>query len=633
MRNRILLFALALLCVAGVNNAFAASGGPDQYGYVWKDSNEPGGPTYVWNSIIGAPGATEVIGLTDDNSVAFIDFGWDFHYYWTDHHQFKLGSNGWVGFNNIGNIASCFPLIPTQGGSGDNYLAPFMSDLIYSSSFPGQPNPAEVWWWSNNTDTLIIEWSQVPWWQNGTPDWIGSNTFQLILSGVDSSITFMYNTTDVANWTNNGGCNADMEIGIENITGNIGLEVYNEALPPSAFAVKFYYPANVTFQVPDATPRWNANADNAGQFYISGLNASPQDMIADIANVGNADISTPIAVAGDIRLPGAGTAFWTSATSLPTGLTAGSDQQVTFPTQVLFTTATHYAYKVTTTNNTDINPSNNINTVELIATPCIGDSMNLTYSSAAQPDNGISWTGGQSDEGAGVYIVPPSYPANISNVDVWIVDPAGAPTPGQHSPFDIKIFNDSGMPGAMLDSAHVAADAATEGAWYRVRMNSTSQISSGGWYIAWFQGGSDVILGTETQSPISRRTYEILSGAWSPYRDLTVSDFMISANISVTCPAITPGFAENVNNNLKLRAVPNPTNGATSVRYDLPVMGDATVKVVNMFGQMVYSKTETNVTTGTHVVNFDTQSWASGLYHVTLESTSGNMTAKLVVNR
>ena len=79
-----------------------------------------------------------------------------------------------------------------------------------------------------------------------------------------------------------------------------------------------------------------------------------------------------------------------------------------------------------------------------------GDSMNLTYSSATQPDNGISWSGGANDEGAGVYIVPPSYPANISNVDVWIVDPAGAPTPGQHSSFDIKIFDGNGFPGTMI---------------------------------------------------------------------------------------------------------------------------------------------------------------------------------------
>ncbi len=632
MRNRILLLALALLCVVGGNSTFAqTSGGPDVYGYTWRNSNDAQGPAYVWNSIVGAPGATQVTGLTDDNSVAFINFGWDFHYYWTDHNQFKLGSNGWVGFNNIGNIASCFPLIPTQGGSGDNYLAPFMSDLIYTSNSPGNPNPAEVWWWSNSTDTLIIEWNQVPWWVTGSPDWVGSNTFQLILSGVDSSITFMYNDTDVSNWTDNGGCPADMEIGIENITGNIGLEVYNENLPPDNFAVKFYYPSVVTFQVPDATPAWNANADNAGQFFISGGNATAQDMIANIANVGNADISTSIAIAGDIRLPGAGAAFWTGTTSIASGLVAGTDSTVQFSTPVTFTTANHYSYKVTTTNSSDINPSNNQNTVELVATPCTGDSMNLTYSSATQPDNGISWSGGANDEGAGVYIVPPSYPANISNVDVWIVDPAGAPTPGQHSSFDIKIFDGNGFPGTMMDSVKVAANAATEGVWYRVRMNGTSTINSGGWYIAWFQGGADVILGTETQAPISRRTYEILSGAWSPYRELTVSDFMISANISITCPTGTDVKEDNAAM-LNLKAVPNPTTGITSIRYELPAISDVRLTVVNMYGQTVFAKNEIGAAAGNHTLGFDASDLASGLYFINLETATEKMVSKLVVN-
>lgn len=633
MRNRILLLALALLCAVGVNSTFANSGGPDTYGYTWKDSNEPGGPAFVWNSIVGAPGATQVTGLTDDNSVAFINFGWNFHYYWSDYNQFKLGSNGWVGFNNIGNIAHCFPLIPTQGGSGDNFLAPFMSDLIFTSNTPSQPNPGEVWWWSNNTDSLVIEWKTVPWWTNGNPDWLGSNSFQLILSGVDSSITFMYEDMDQANFNNTGGCNADLEIGIENITGNIGLEVLNEAVPTDNYAVKFYYPATVTFQVPDATPAWNANSSNAGQFFIAGTAATAQDMIANIANVGNANITNSITVAGDIRLPGSGSAFWTSSTSISTGLVAGTDSTVTFPSQVTFTVPDqHYSYRVTTTNSQDINPSNNQNTVELVAAPCVGDSMNLTYSAATQPDGGISWTGGANDEGAGVFIVPPGYPATINNVDIWLVDPAGAPTPGQHSAFAIKIYDDNGFPGALLDSVGEAANSHPEGEWTRVRMNGTATISSGGWYVAWFQGGGDVILGTETQAPISRRTYEILSGSWAPYREITVNDFMISANISITCPQGT-AVKDNAEAGLQLKAVPNPTTGITSIRYELPAISDVRISLVNMYGQTVFVKSEAGAAAGKHSLSFDGSDLASGLYFINLETATEKMVSKLMLSR
>jgi hypothetical protein len=237
----------------------------------------------------------------------------------------------------------------------------------------------------------------------------------------------------------------------------------------------------------------------------------------------------------------------------------------------------------------------------------------------------------QNDEGAGIYVIPPSYPANISNVDVWILDPAGAPTPGAHSSFDIKIFDNSGMPGAMLDSVKVAANAATEGAWYRVRMNGTSTINSGGWYIAWFQGGADVYLGTETQAPISRRTYEILSGAWSPYREQTVSDFMISANITTTCPAGN-AVADEVNTALNLKAVPNPTTGVTSIRYELPAITDVRITAVNMFGQTVFAKNEIGAAAGSHVLAFDASDLAAGLYFINLETAAGKMTSKLVVN-
>lgn len=623
MRNKILLLALSLLTMVGASTAFAGAGGPDVYGYTWKDSNEPGGPAYVWNSITGAPGAVQITGLSDDNAVGPFNLnGWAFHYYWTDATSWKFGSNGWVGFNNIGNIASCFPLIPTQGGSGDNYVAPYMSDLIFGNGIPG-----EVWYYDNGVDSLVIEWTNVPWWQQAAPGYIGSNTFQLILSGVDSSITFMYNDVDQANWPNNAACNADLEIGIENITGNIGLEVFNETVPSDGFAVKFYYPAVVTFQVPDATPAWNANADNAGQFFLAGTSASAQDLMANVANVGNADITNVINIAGTLR--DGTTPFWSSTTSLPS-LNAGANQTVTFPDQVTFTTPdVHYSYNVQTSNSQDINPSNNTNSVEVIASECTGDSMNLNYSAGAVPDGVIAWAGGVGDEGAGIYIVPPVYPATITSVDVFIFD--ADQTPGVSDGFGIAIYDDSGIPGVLLDSAGVAANTATENAWNRVRFPTGATITSGGFYVGWYQGGGNTALGTETLAPISRRTYEILGGSWAPYRQITVDDFMMSVHVNTTCPTV--GVKDAAAATMNLRAVPNPSNGISNIRFELAGLSDVKVTVVNMFGQVVYNQTETGLGAGTHNVRFDGQDLASGVYYVNVETATEKAVTKMIINR
>lgn len=262
--------ATVLLCFVGmlanIGNLFAGSGGPDPYGYVWKDSNEPG-INFQWVDITTRLGAVQIPGLADDNAVGPFNIGWDFHYYWSDFSSIKVGSNGWISFSNVGNIASCFPVIPTAGGVGDNIVAPFMSDLTFISSDVLNPNQGELWYWTNNIDSFVIQWVNVPWWRNATTDWIGSNTFELILSGRDSSISFQYQNTDAANFPGGTGCATFMEIGIENVTGNLGLNYSTgNTIPPDNYLVKYIYPSGASFLVPDATPVWNVDADNAGQF-------------------------------------------------------------------------------------------------------------------------------------------------------------------------------------------------------------------------------------------------------------------------------------------------------------------------------------------------------------------------------
>lgn len=71
------------------------SGGPDAYGYIFKDSNEPGGPIYNFEDI-STTGAS--IYLTDDDVSAALPIGFDMNYYGAVYTQTYVSSNGWISF-------------------------------------------------------------------------------------------------------------------------------------------------------------------------------------------------------------------------------------------------------------------------------------------------------------------------------------------------------------------------------------------------------------------------------------------------------------------------------------------------------------------------------------------------------
>lgn len=623
MRKGLLLLAIACVTFLGTGQAFALQGGPDAYGYIWRDSNEPNGPTFAWKDIANAPGATQVTGLLDDNAVGPFAFSWDFHYYWTDNNSFKLGSNGWVGFNNIGNIAHCFPTVPTAGGAGDNFLAPFMSDL----NFTGAGNAGQVWWWDNGADTLIIQWNNAPWWVNTPVGYTGSNTFQMILSGVDSSITYQYLGCDPTVFNNVAGCAADLEIGMENLTGNIGLEVLNETVPDSSYAIKFYYPSVVTFQVPDATPAWVGSPDNAGQFVLAGAGASPVNFQANAANVGNGNITNNITLTATTvppgPLPGGTTA------SLATGLLAGDDSTVTFANAANFATSGSYLLRVVSTNTQDINPSNNTTEVEVVAVECLNDTLNLGFSTGAQPDGIILWGGGTTyTEGAGIQVVPPTYPVTVEAVDIFIADADQDPL--AVDPYRIIIYDGNGVPGAALDSVDVPANQIIENTWARIQLNGTAVINSGSFIIGWKQGGANVALGTESTSPISRRTWEIIGGGWSPYRQGTAEDFLLSAHVSTVCLVAT---ADPKANGMTLQAVPNPAQGATQLSFNLPSAGDISISVSDLSGKVVFRSNVAGASAGNGSMDLSTSNLNAGIYLVQLEQGAARVSTKLVVIR
>ena len=178
-------------------------GGPDEYGYTWKDSNEPNGPEYNWIDITGM--GTPVQGLGDDTNLGPFDIGFDFPFYGNMFNTFNVCSNGWVSFtstyttyNNVG--------LPS-GSEPYNLVAPFWDDLNFNSG-------GELYYYSSN-DSLIISYLDVPHFLEGGP-----YTYQIILEA-SGDITFQYG--DIIDPLNS------CTIGIQNENGSIGLQMVNNS--------------------------------------------------------------------------------------------------------------------------------------------------------------------------------------------------------------------------------------------------------------------------------------------------------------------------------------------------------------------------------------------------------------------
>ena len=204
---------------AGGNPA-VLGGGHDTFGYRYIDNDTvaPEAPVYSWIDIRSA--GTPITGLADDNVVGPFPLGFNFPYYWYTVDAIYVGSNGYVAFGDNKMAGSPFVNLP-NAARPNNTLAPLMSDFDFS----GSGNPAKAFYWTNATnDTFIVEYDSVKFWSTG-----GLNTFQIILSKPDSTITFQYKKQSGAPF--NGWVPGNDESGIENVSGAVGISYLNGNIP------------------------------------------------------------------------------------------------------------------------------------------------------------------------------------------------------------------------------------------------------------------------------------------------------------------------------------------------------------------------------------------------------------------
>jgi hypothetical protein len=494
------ILALALPVLAG-------SGGPDAYGYTWKDNFEPDGPVFSWIDITGT--GIQVTGLGDDNVVGPFVMQTNFEYYWYNRKFLWIGSNGYIAFNN-GNIASPFPTIPVAGGTND-YITGIMADL----NFSGAGNPAQCWLYDDELVT-IVSYLNVPFWSQFAPTYTGSNTFQIIMDKQDSTITVQI--LQQSGLTQNN----DITIGIESVAGSIGLLHSKNVYPQGNYAIRYTRPGTPLTNVTDAAVRWNTDPGNGGLFLSRNGAAFP--MRALVANIGSTAI--PSFTATGAILNAANQVLVTAPQAVPT-LIQSQEELVQYGTVFQPTTAGTFRMRTTLSGvANDLVAANNQLIQELVVVDTTTVTHDLRFHGATDDGLGLSWSGGNG--GVGVQMIPPYYPAQVTHLTTRIVNTLG--TAGCF----LRLYDDDGpggTPGTLLGEVFLPPAQATVGD-KAVALPTPVLITEGSVYVQWYMAGENIAIARDANPPFSLRTFEVLDNVWAEYRDRENTDFFLGLRLT-----------------------------------------------------------------------------------------------------
>ena len=118
-----LLFAIIYLPYT-VQSQVSHTGGPDNFGYRWIDSDTTGGPNFYWEDI----STVGTLGPAGDDESVLVSLPIGFSFYGQVKTSLKISTNGYLTFGNDGTDYSNDP-IPTLLDPND-YIAPFWHDLV-----------------------------------------------------------------------------------------------------------------------------------------------------------------------------------------------------------------------------------------------------------------------------------------------------------------------------------------------------------------------------------------------------------------------------------------------------------------------------------------------------------------------
>ncbi|MFH1891283.1 MAG: C25 family cysteine peptidase [Candidatus Zixiibacteriota bacterium] len=204
------------------------AGGPDLFGYLWVDSDEPGGPVFAWEDIQAT--GTEVAGLDDDNFVGPFPIGFSFNYYGITYDEFYITSNGLIGFGPTDGYLSRTNTVLPSAGVPNNIISWCWDDL---NPIDGA-NPGSKTYYVSDGDHLVIQFVDYPEFGASAGDVINAEVMIYSSGRIRIQYLSVGAGFDVLSST----------VGIENATGDDGLTtVFNSSYIKNNLAVEFMAPA------------------------------------------------------------------------------------------------------------------------------------------------------------------------------------------------------------------------------------------------------------------------------------------------------------------------------------------------------------------------------------------------------
>ncbi len=244
MNTKLVITATLILLLLAVAGFAQDQGGPDTFGYTWKNSNVDDGPVYTW---IEPNTTNDAVALytefDDDGNTPMIPLNFNFPYYGNVYSEICIGTNGILGFS-IENMSHRFSQDFPDATEPDNIIAWLYTDL----------NPLYTWADShcyfenieyNDQDAFMITFvDYAEYYYSGTsPEY--TVDVQIILSE-SGDIIFNYQRIGTSVSL------ADVSIGMENADATDGLcYVCDDAgfSIPDNFAIEFYRPAATTIDL------------------------------------------------------------------------------------------------------------------------------------------------------------------------------------------------------------------------------------------------------------------------------------------------------------------------------------------------------------------------------------------------